>query len=101
MPKLHVDYPSPLNAQDTYDKVKDLLDKDPGLRKLDSSYQCKFDDGSLCGSAKGGMFSAELKVASQGAKSNVNLVIDLPLMFIAFKGQVKSTLEKKLKETLG
>lgn len=101
MAKLNVDFPSPLTAQETFTKVKHLLDKDPGLRKIDSSYLCKFDDNGLCGTAKGGMFTAEMKVVQKGEKSNVNLVIDLPLMFVAFKGQVKSTLEKKLKELLG
>ena len=42
-----------------------------------------------------------MKVNDNGGKSTVSMTIDIPLIFAAFKGQVKSVLEKKLKDTLG
>lgn len=101
MPKVNIDFKSPLNAKDTFEKVKDLLDNDASLRKIDSSYKCQFDDGQMSGSAKGSKFSADLKVSGNEDSANVNMCIDIPFAFALFKGQVKSILEKKLKDTLG
>lgn len=100
MPKVNIDFPSPLNAQDTFSKVKDLLSNDQGLRKIDNTIQCDFDDSQLKGTAKGSKFKAEMSVAASGDKSNVSIIVDLPMLLGAFKGQVKSTIEKKLSHIL-
>lgn len=100
MPKVNIDFPSPLNAQETFTKVKDLLSNDEGIRKIDNSIQCDFDDSQMKGSVKGSKFKAEMSVASSGDKSNVSIIVDLPMLLGAFKGQVKSTIESKLAKIL-
>ncbi|MCB0378922.1 MAG: polyhydroxyalkanoic acid system family protein [Bdellovibrionales bacterium] len=100
MPKVNIDYNSPLNADDTFAKVKDLLNNDESLRKIDSTIQCEFNDGQRTGIAKGSKFKAEMAVADSGSSSQVTIIVDLPLMLGAFKGQVKSTIERKLSKIL-
>ena len=100
MPKVNIDFPSPFNAAETFTKVKDLLSTDEGLRKIDNSLQCDFDDSQMKGSVKGSKFKAEMTVAASGDKSNVSIIVDLPMLLGAFKGQVKSTIEKKLSAIL-
>lgn len=100
MPKLNIDYDSPLDAQQTFARVKDFLSEDEGIRKIDSSIQCQFDDGGKTGQLTGKKFKAQVQVQDKGDQSKVSIVVDLPLMFAAFKGQVKSTIEKKLTKVL-
>ena len=100
MPKVNIDYPSNLNATETFTKVKELLSNDEGLRKIDNSIQCDFDDAQMTGTAKGSKFKAQVSVAASGDKSNVSIVVDLPMLLGAFKGQVKSTIESKLSKIL-
>ncbi|MCB9071997.1 MAG: polyhydroxyalkanoic acid system family protein [Bdellovibrionaceae bacterium] len=70
---------------------------DPGeLKKYDSEMNCIFNDAQMSGKAKGSKFSADLQVNNAGDASSVNVIIDLPLLLGAFKGQIKSTVEKKL-----
>ena len=76
------------------------MSDDKDLRKLDSNYQCQFDDKSLTGSAKGKQFEAKLKVAS-GSKTQVTLEVSLPLLLTPFKGMIENTLNKKLDSVLG
>ncbi len=100
MPKVKVACQSQLNPQETYNKVKDLIANDPGLRKLDSSYKCDFNDASMTGQAKGKQFNAEMAIRPQGGGSEVEVTVDLPLLLSPFKGQVKETLERKLNKIL-
>ena len=100
MPKVNIDFSSPYNAQETFTKVKDLLENDQGLRKIDNSIQCDFDDSQMKGSAKGSKFKADMSVTASGDKSDVSIIIDLPMLLGAFKGQVKSTIERKLSAIL-
>ncbi len=100
MPKVNIGFPSPLNAAETFTKVKELLSTDQGIRKIDNSIQCDFDDSQMNGSVKGSKSKPEMSVNSAGDKSNVSIVVDLPMLLGAFKGQVKSTIEKKLSAIL-
>ena len=100
MPKVNIDFSSPLNAEETFIKVKDLLNNDPGIRKIDNTIQCDFNDSAMTGTAKGSKFKAEMSVAASGDKSNVSIIVDLPMLLGAFKGQVKTTIEKKLSAIL-
>ena len=100
MPKVNIDFSSNYNAQETFTKVKDLLENDQGLRKIDNSIQCDFDDSQMKGKVKGSKFKADMSVAASGDKSDVNIVVDLPMLLGAFKGQVKTTIEKKLSAIL-
>lgn len=100
MPKVNIDYPSPHDAQETYNRVKNFLSTDESIRKIDSSIVCDFNESNKSGDLKGKKFKAQMSVDEQGDKSTVSIIVDLPLMFTAFKGQVKSTIEKKLSKVL-
>src|SRR5262245_29479446 len=100
MPKISIEKTSSLSPEETFSKIKTFLTDDKDLRKLDSNYQCQFDEKSLTGSAKGKQFEAKLKVAS-GSKTRVSLEISLPLLLTPFKGMVEKTLTHKLDSLLG
>ena len=101
MPKVNIDYKSPLAAQETFEKVKDFLSNDESIKKIDNGIQAHFDDGQLSGDLKGSKFKAQMNVREDGDKSDVSIVVDLPMLLGAFKGQVKSSIEKKLSKVLG
>lgn len=101
MPKVNIDYKSPLNAQETFAKVKDFLSNDESIRKIDSDIKADFNDSNLSGDLKGSKFKAQMNVKESGDHSDVSIVVDLPMLLGAFKGQVKSTIEKKLNKVLG
>ena len=101
MPKVNIDYDSPLNADETFNKVKDFLANDDSIRKIDANIQCDFDDANRSGDLKGSKFKAQMNVSEAGDKSQVSIVVDLPMLLGAFKGQVKTTIEKKLGKMLG
>lgn len=100
MPKVNIDFSSPLDAQNTFEKVKDLLQNDEGLKKIDGQLQCTFDEAKKSGTVKGSRFTATMKIQDHGGKSDVSIVVDLPILLSAFKGQVKTTIEKKLAKIL-
>ena len=100
MPKFKVESKSNYSAQDTYLKIKSLLENDRDLRKMDSSYVCNFNDSGLTGSAKGGKFEAVMKVAGSDSGASVEIEVSLPLMLTPLKGVVQSTLQKKLESAL-
>lgn len=100
MPKVKVESKSGLTQADAYSRVKNLLQNDKDIRKMDPSCEFTFDDAAHSGTAKGSMFKAELAVSAAGSGSNVTVEIDLPIMLMAVKGMVQSTLEKKLTTAL-
>jgi len=100
MPKFKVEKVSGLKPQESFNKIKSFLSSDPDLKKLDASYKCEFQDDQLTGVAKGQKFNAQMQVLSQGAESKVEIVVDLPLMLMPFKGLVENTLTKKLDRIL-
>lgn len=100
MPKFKVETTSKHSAQDTYQKIKSLLENDRDLRKMDSSYVCNFNDSGLAGTAKGSKFEAAMKVAGTGSGASVEIEVSLPLLLSPLKGVVQSTLQKKLESVL-
>lgn len=100
MPKVNIEYTSPLKAAETFAKVKDLLANDESIRKIDSNIKCDFNDAKMCGNVTGSKFKAQMSVKEAGDQSNVSIVVDLPILLSAFKGQVKATIEKKLTKIL-
>ena len=100
MPKVKVESQSKHSADETFKKIRNLLENDKELRKMDSSYTCHFDDKSLSGSAKGSKFEANMKVAGKGTGSSVEIEVTLPLMLTPLKGVVQSTLQKKVESAL-
>ena len=101
MPKVNIDYKSPLNAQETFEKVKEFLSTDESIKKIDGSIQADFDDSAMSGDLKGSKFKAQMNVKESGDSSDVSIIVDLPMLLSAFKGQVKTTIEKKLNKVLG
>ena len=100
MPKVNIDFKSPLKAQETFTKVKELLANDESIKKIDNSIQADFNDEKMSGDLKGSKFKAQMNVKASGDQSDVSIIVDLPMLLGAFKGQVKSTIEKKLSKIL-
>jgi hypothetical protein len=100
VPKVTVESQSKHSADETFKKIRNMLENDKDLRKMDSSYACKFDEKALSGTAKGSKFSADMKVIAKGAASHVEIEVTLPLMLTPLKGVVQSTLQKKLESAL-
>jgi hypothetical protein len=100
MPKLNVDVNSKYAAKETFEKIKGLFGDSSDIKRFDPDMKSQFNDSALTCTAKGSKFSADLKVAAQGDTSQVNIEIDLPFLLGAFKGQIKSTIEKKLNSLL-
>ena len=100
MPKVNIDFKSQHNAQDTFKKVKELLSTDESIKKIDNSIQADFNDAQMSGDLKGSKFKAKMNVKESGDQSEVSIVVELPMLLGAFKGQVKSTIEKKLSKAL-
>jgi hypothetical protein len=101
MPKVNVDINSKLDAQATFTKIKSIFGENSEIKKFDATMTCTFDDQRLSAVAKGGKFSADIQVSPQGPQSQVTIVVEVPLLLGAFKGQIKSTIEKKLLSMLG
>ncbi len=101
MPKVNIDYKSPMKAPETFQKVKEFLATDESIRQIDNKIEADFDESAMTGDLKGSKFKAKLNVKEDGDKSDVSIVVDLPMLLGAFKGQVKNTIEKKLNKILG
>ena len=101
MPKVNVDINSKLGAQETFTKIKSIFGENSEIKKFDAAMACTFNDQNLSAVAKGGKFSANIQVNPQGPQSQVSIVVEVPLLLGAFKGQIKSTIEKKLLAMLG
>lgn len=101
MPKINLHFDSKIPAKDVYQKVKGFLTTDEGIKKLDSKIDFSFSDDKMCGTAKGGAFSANLQVENKDAGCRVNLEVDLSFLLTPFKGKVQEVLERKLSKLLG
>ena len=100
MPTLKIRKSTSLSPQEAFERIKNLLGDDPDLRKLDSSYQCRFNEGTLSGTAEGSKFKAHLQVTTEAQGGCVDLKVDIPLVFTPFKGMVETVLQKKLEKAL-
>lgn len=100
MPKVTIQKQCSLQANDVFHRVKNLLDNDPDLRKLDPSFKCQFNESALSGNATGKMFKADMSVKSISTGTEVTIIVDLPLALTLAKGMVEKTLSKKLESTL-
>ena len=100
MPAIKIQARSKYSAPETFQRVKDLLADDPGLRKIDAGYTCTFDEASHRGEVQGKQFSAKIGVVPNSTGADVEIDVDLAFLLSPFKGQVKSTLERKLESAL-
>lgn len=100
MPKVSIKKQTQSPANETFQRVKSVLEDDRDLKKLDPGYKCSFDAPSLSGTASGKMFKADLTVRNIGSGSEVEIIVDLPLALALAKGLVEKTLRRKLDESL-
>lgn len=100
MAKFTIEHQCASNQGQTYDKIKNLFEKEVDLTRYDSNAKCHYDDAKMCCVVKGGQFNAVLSVNPQGPGSKVSIVVDLPLLLMPFKGKVQESLEKMLKKHL-
>ena len=101
MAKVNIDINSKYPAPETFTKIKSLFGENSEIKKFDPQMNTTFDDAAMTAVAKGGKVSADLKVSPQGEQSAVSVNVDVPFLLSAFKGQIKSTIEKKLAQLLG
>jgi hypothetical protein len=100
VPKVIVEAKTSLSQEEAFRKVKELLQTDPDLKKMDPSCVFTFNDAKASGSAKAKMFAAEMTVLAEHAGASVKIEVDLPLMLTPAKGIVQSTLERKVAKAL-
>jgi hypothetical protein len=96
MPKVTIDHKTNLSASDAFTKIKTFFETDQDIRRLDPSIKCEFAESKMTGTANGSQFKANIAVSSAGDGSNVNVVVDLPLLLTPFKGKIQETIQKKL-----
>jgi hypothetical protein len=101
MPKFTIDYDSKVAAPEAFQKIKEFLGKEDGIRRFDPKVECNFDEPSQSCQIKGAQFKAELKIASVSDGSKVSITVDLPLLLTPFKSKVQETLLKQLSKYLG
>ena len=100
MPKFKIETASKHGAQDTFTKIRNVLENDKDLRKMDASYKCEFNESAMSGKAKGSQFEANMTVKPAGEGSKVEVEVSLPMLLTPLKGVVQSTLQKKLESAL-
>ena len=100
MPKITVDHSSSVSAPEALIRIKDFFENDKDLKKLDPKIECDFDSSSMQGKVKGSQFKADVRVKAQGATSQIQIVVDLPLLLSPFKSKVEETVKKKLGKLL-
>jgi hypothetical protein len=101
MAKINIDVNSKYSAPETFTKLKSLFGPGSDIQKFDPKMEATFDDTGMSAVAKGGKVTADMKVSAQGPSSAVSITVEVPMLLGAFKGQIKSTIEKKLASLLG
>jgi hypothetical protein len=96
MPKINIEHKSKVAAPLAMNRIKEFFETDKDLQKLDPKISCEFDPKSMTAKVKGSQFKADVSVIAEGASSQVQIVIDLPLLLTPFKGKVEDTVKKKL-----
>lgn len=100
MPKFSISAKAAHNPEETFNRVRQYMEKDGDLKKYDSKMACTFDPNKMTGKVKGGQFSADIKVTNEGSGSTVQLDVDLAFLLTPLKGQIQQTLERKLAKVL-
>ena len=101
MPKFTIEHDCQVSAPTAFEKIKDFMSKEEGVRRFDPKVECFFDDSSKSCQIKGSQFKADLKIAPRGDGSQVSITVDLPLLLMPFKSKVQETLIKQLTKHLG
>ena len=101
MPKFNITHKSNLKTQDSYAKIKAFFNSEEEMKKIGQKMQCSFDDKTLTGKAKGGQFSAEIVVKSDGEGSKIEILVDLAMLLTPLKGKVQEIITHKLAKFIG
>lgn len=107
MAKFNIEYQTQHPAQNAYETIKKILSQGDDLKKYDSKIECSFNDKNMTCHIKGQQFKAELTVAQHkitnppSAGSQVNILVDLPLLLMPFKSKVQESLTRMLSKHLG
>lgn len=100
MPKVNVSGSSSKPAEEVFKAVRNMLDQDQQLQQLDPGFSTQYDKANLSGKIAGKQFKADLQVTTQGAQSQVSIIVDLPFHLGLIKGVVQKTLQSKLDDVL-
>lgn len=100
MPTIKLEKSSKKTPQEAFAQIKNFLETDKELQKLDPKLKYDFDAAGLKGNAKGSYFEAKLNVSANADGSNVSLVVELPFHLSLMKGMVEKTLGKKVEQAL-
>lgn len=100
MPKIQFEAASKHPAPETFQRIKSFLENDKDLKRMDSHYQCEFDDANLTATATGSQFKAGMNVKPNGESSSVVISVELPFALALFKGKIQQMLQSKLDKTL-
>lgn len=100
MPKLTIENPSQLTANEAYTRLKELLARDSELKTFDRDYSCLFDEDQKRGTAQGKQFRAAFEVFQHGTGSLIRIDVDYPFFLTPLRNKLKETLEKKLVKAL-
>jgi len=100
MAKFTISTSSKLSPSESYNKVKSILETDPDLRKLDSNYECIFDDLTLTGTSKGKFFKAIMSITPKGDGSIVVITVELSFALSLAKSSIEKALSTKLTSAL-
>ena len=100
MPKITIDHQSSLAATESLTKIKNFFETDKDLERMGGPIECQFDEASLKGKVKGKQFKADVQVETQGSGSQINVIIDLPLLLSPFKAKVEEIVKHKLAKYL-
>lgn len=100
MAKINIEYNSQLSAEETYNKIRGLIEDNKDLKSIDKNYSFSFDEASKSASAKGKGFEADLKVSDNGDSSQIQFNIKVGMMLSPFKGVIEEKLKAKLEKVL-
>ncbi len=100
MPKFKVECDSKHSIKDTFGKVKNFLDNDAEIKKLDPAVKITYNEQQMTGTAKGSKFDAEIKVLSKDSGAKVEIEVSLPMLLTPVKGMVQASIQKKLATAL-
>lgn len=100
MPKFSFEHKCSHSPQNTYDKIKNFLVEDDGLKKLDPKIKYEFQDAKMLTAAVGSQFKAQMQVVETSNGAKVEITVDLPLLLTPFKTKIQESLERKLNRVL-
>lgn len=100
MPTIKLDKSSSKSPKEAFSQIKNFLESDKDLLKLDPKLQYNFDEQNLKGNAKGSHFEAKVSVTEKAGGSSISFVVELPFHLALMKGMVEKTLNGKIDKAL-